>query len=303
MCLIGLLGDVSVTSRRRTTIQNRIKCCLFDHSRRKQQDSRCFHHSSHQVSFKSDTMFSSSFLRLILLLCLLSSSFSSTASSSNSTAADQTLRPQEELQKLKLIRQELDKINKPAVKTIQSPDGDVIACVSTHQQPAFDHPLLQGQRPMDPPEIPEGYSKDDESYEEDSQLWSLSGESCPEGTIPIRRTTEQDMLRASSVSGFGRKIRRVRRDSTNNGHEHAVGYVTGRQYYGAKASINVWSPRVTSQYEFSLSQIWVIAGSFTHDLNTIEAGWQISPELYGDTYPRFFTYWTVNVASNFSIIT
>lgn len=120
MCLIGLLGDVSVTSRRRTTIQNRIKCCLFDHSRRKQQDSRCFHHSSHQVSSKSDTMFSSSFLRLILLLCLLSSSFSSTASSSNYTAADQTLRPQEELQKLKLIRQELDKINKPAVRTIQA---------------------------------------------------------------------------------------------------------------------------------------------------------------------------------------
>jgi hypothetical protein len=65
-------------------------------------------------------MFSSSFLRLILLLCLVSSSFSSTTSSSNSTAADQTLRPQEELQKLTLIRQELDKINKPAVKTIQA---------------------------------------------------------------------------------------------------------------------------------------------------------------------------------------
>lgn len=66
--------------------------------------------------------------------------------------------------------------------------------------------------------MPKGYSKDDESYE-DSQLWSLTGESCPEGTVPIRRTTEQDMLRASSVRRFGRKIRRVRRDSTSNGHE------------------------------------------------------------------------------------
>ena len=66
--------------------------------------------------------------------------------------------------------------------------------------------------------MPKRYSKDDESCE-DSQLWSLTGESCPEGTVPIRRTTEQDMLRASSVRRFGRKIRRVRRDSTNNGHE------------------------------------------------------------------------------------
>lgn len=66
--------------------------------------------------------------------------------------------------------------------------------------------------------MPKGHSKDDASHE-DSQLWSLTGESCPEGTIPIRRTTEQDMLRASSVQRFGRKIRRVRRDSTSNGHE------------------------------------------------------------------------------------
>ncbi|KAL1194137.1 Protein neprosin [Cardamine amara subsp. amara] len=227
----------------------------------------------------------------ILLLCLFSSSFSSSASPQNSTSENETLRPQKEIQKLKLIRKHLQKINKPAIKTIQSSDGDIIDCVPSHHQPAFDHPLLQGQRPMDPPEMPKGYSQENESHE-DFQLWSLSGESCPEGTIPIRRTTEQDMLRATSFRRFGRKIRRVRRDSSSNGHEHAVGYVSGSQYYGAKASINVWTPRVNSQYEFSLSQIWVIAGSFADDLNTIEAGWQISPELYGDTNPRFFTYWT-----------
>jgi len=37
------------------------------------------------------------------------------------------------------------------------------------------------------------------------QLWSLSGESCPDGTIPVRRITEQDLLRADSISEFGRK--------------------------------------------------------------------------------------------------
>lgn len=56
--------------------------------------------------------------------------------------------------------------------------------------------------------------------------------------------------------------------------QHAVLFVNGEQYYGAKANINVWAPRVTDQYEFSLSQIWVISGSFGKDLNTIEAGWQ-----------------------------
>ncbi|XP_072067079.1 protein neprosin isoform X1 [Arachis hypogaea] len=212
----------------------------------------------------------------------------------NLKSNNQTLRSNLELLKLRRIRAHLAKINKPALKTIQSPDGDLIDCVLSHQQPAFDHPNLRGQRPLDPPERPKRYkNKNNEKIEMKSfQVWSDSGEECPNGTIPIRRTKEEDVLRASSIRRFGRKPSHVRRDSTHNGHEHAVVFVNGDQYYGAKANINVWTPRVTDQYEFSLSQIWVIAGSFGFDLNTIEAGWQVSPELYGDSNPRFFTYWT-----------
>ncbi|XP_039068458.1 uncharacterized protein LOC120214703 [Hibiscus syriacus] len=75
---------------------------------------------------------------------------------------------------------------------------------------------------------------------------------------------------------------------------HAVVFVDGDQYYGAKASLNMWAPDLTNEYDFSFSQIWIISGSFGNDLNTIEAGWQVSPELYGDKYPRFFTYWTTD---------
>ncbi|KAK4707241.1 hypothetical protein R3W88_033213 [Solanum pinnatisectum] len=191
-----------------------------------------------------------------------------------------------------IIRDHLMKINKPSLKTIQSPDGDVIDCVLSHQQPAFDHPHIRGNKPLDPPERPNGH-KSNPNELENFQLWSLSGETCPEGTIPIRRTREIDILRASSLQTFGRKIKTpIRRDTISNAHEHAVGYVSGDEYYGAKASINVWAPQISNQYEFSLSQIWIISGSFADDLNTIEAGWQVSPEIYGDYFPRFFTYWT-----------
>ncbi|XP_028769949.1 uncharacterized protein LOC114727407 [Neltuma alba] len=194
------------------------------------------------------------------------------------------------------VRALLSKINKPSLKTIESPDGDLIDCVLFHQQPAFDHPELQGlrQRLLDSPERPKGHDNA-ETELESFQLWSDSGESCPEGTVPIRRTREEDILRSSSIQRFGKKHgRSVRRDSSASGHEHAVVFVNGDQYYGAKASINVWAPQVTNQDEFSLSQIWVIAGSFGNDLNTIEAGWQVSPRLYGDNNPRFFTYWTTD---------
>ncbi|KAK6148335.1 hypothetical protein DH2020_019247 [Rehmannia glutinosa] len=176
-----------------------------------------------------------------------------------------------------------------------SPDGDIIDCVQSHLQPAFDHPQLKGQKPLEVPERPKRNDSFESNTAEIFQLWTNGGESCPEGSVPIRRTTEKDVLRANSVRRFGKKIRKgVRRDTMSSDHEHAVAFVNGDQYYGAKASINVWAPRVTDQYEFSLSQLWVISGSFGNDLNTIEAGWQVSPELYGDNYPRFFTYWTTD---------
>ncbi|KHG06277.1 hypothetical protein F383_32821 [Gossypium arboreum] len=255
----------------------------------------------------------------IFLLLVISSSICATHSSEtgNSQANNQTFRPEEESKKLKLVRERLNKINKPALKTIQAINLICLTCrsplfafycVLLRHQPAFDHPKLKGKKPLDPPESPNGHNRKGMAAE-DFQMWMMSGESCPEGTIPIRRTTEGDMLRASSVASFGKKpTRLVRRDSTSDGHEsqgfekrlqlsanrvkHAVGYVSGDEYYGAKANINVWAPRVSNQYEFSLSQLWVISGSFGDDLNTIEAGWQVSPELYGDYYPRFFTYWT-----------
>ncbi|XP_010248579.1 PREDICTED: uncharacterized protein LOC104591445 [Nelumbo nucifera] len=221
-------------------------------------------------------------------------SLSTSSETEGRLRANQTFRPGEELQKWKRINALLSKVNKPAAKTIQSPDGDLIDCVLSHQQPAFDHPQLKGQKPLDPPERPKGHNPTG-SVPEIFQSWTISGDSCPEGTVPIRRTREEDVLRASSIRRFGRKVRRpVRRDSSSTGHEHAVGFVMGDQYYGAKASLNVWAPHVANQYEFSLSQMWVISGSFGDDLNTIEAGWQVSPELYGDNYPRFFTYWTTD---------
>lgn len=242
-------------------------------------------------SFSSPTV-TSKFIGFLLLLLSLQPDLSlgSDLHYKNQTS----FRPKKEIQNLRRIEEYLKRINKPSIKTIHSPDGDVIECVPSHLQPAFDHPQLRGQKPLDLPEMP-SIANETTNEESFNQLWSQSGECCPIGSIPIRRTTKTDVLRARSVRRFGRRLKKpIRRDSSGGGHEHAVVFVNGEQYYGAKASINVWTPRVTDAYEFSLSQIWLISGSFGHDLNTIEAGWQVSPELYGDNYPRFFTYWTTD---------
>eukprot|EP00249_Psilotum_nudum_P000514 c12308_g1_i2 orf=774-1685(+) len=206
--------------------------------------------------------------------------------------------------KLFRIQQHLKRLNKPAIRSIHSPDGDIIDCVLLSQQPAFDHPKLRNHTIQMQPIFPEGTKHPTESVDNAEkkgkpQLWHNVGK-CPQGTIPIRRTTEADILRAKVIKEYGRKFHHPVRPSppdardvlSENGHQHAIAYMEGDSYYGAKATINVWDPNIEVSNEFSLSQLWILAGSFNGNLNSIEAGWQVSPDLYGDNNTRLFTYWT-----------
>ncbi|KAL9269140.1 neprosin-like protein [Drosera capensis] len=246
--------------------------------------------------------------------------------------------------RLARIQRHLDKINKPPVLTILSPDGDTIDCVHRRKQPALDHPLLKNHKIQREPEWPrmKAMKTDDEQQEakligKESnnvafQMWHSNGTRCPKGTVPIRRSTVQDVLRTKSLYDFGRKRRRDYPERqfdaldviSGNGHEvsckysvmffciliviisiaivvvelrlgdwyddyghascshrfkclpkHAIAYTGSMgEIYGARATINVWDPSIEEVNEFSLSQIWVLSGSFDSDLNSIEAGWQ-----------------------------
>ncbi|XP_027169336.1 uncharacterized protein LOC113769051 [Coffea eugenioides] len=215
-------------------------------------------------------------------------------SSDNHLLSYLTFHASRKFQQLKGVRSYLRRINKPAVKIIESPDGDLIDCVPSHLQPAFDLPQLKGQKPQDPPERPNGYDSAD-ILAESFQLWTDSGESCPEGTVPIRRTTEKDVRRAGSLSKFGRKSFNAQLTKVSSDHENAFAFAGGDRYYGAKVNLNVWKANETDLYNFSVSQAWILSGIFSlpvDDTDIIEAGWEINPKLYGDKFPRFFTHWT-----------
>ncbi|KAG8048371.1 hypothetical protein GUJ93_ZPchr0008g11906 [Zizania palustris] len=197
------------------------------------------------------------------------------------------------------VQRHLDRINKPAVRSIQSADGDMIDCVPSHKQRALDHPLLANHTIQTPPPLSLMPASSLVYRQQSSwrawQTWHHAGH-CPRGTVAVRRTTAADVLRAGSLTRFGRK-KKQRRPlppdvATGNGHEHAIAY-TASEVYGARATISVWAPAIEEANGFSLSQLWILSGSFNgSDLNSIEAGWQVSPELYGDSRPRLFTYWT-----------
>jgi len=200
------------------------------------------------------------------------------------------------------VRQQLKRLNKPALKTIKSPDGDIIDCVDIYKQPAFDHPLLKNHTiQMRPHSHPEGFSFDESndissnSKSEITQPWHFNGR-CPEGTIPIRRTNEEDLLRAN----YGRKKHNTvpNVDDSPDLHEYATLREQGDRYYGMNAEINVWNPQVQAA-EFSLAQFWMEGvdnnGVF---IDSIEAGAMVYYDLYNDHETRLFTYWTSDAYQN-----
>ncbi|KAF8023249.1 LOW QUALITY PROTEIN: hypothetical protein BT93_F0680 [Corymbia citriodora subsp. variegata] len=209
-------------------------------------------------------------------------------------------------------------LNKPAVKSIQSADGDIIDCVDIHKQPAFDHPALKNHEIQMKPsiELPSETRATENKYSKPaiSQTWQKSG-SCPEGTIPIRRIRQQDLLRASSPKQFGmyppcsqdhvanstlHEIgRNVAINGTNvslpyqNDRSQAILLTAGYHYIGASGDINVWNPRVDLPDDFTSAQIWLLAGP-GDKYESVEAGWMVNPKLYGDKQTRLFTHWTVD---------
>uniref|UniRef100_A0A0E0CDK0 Neprosin PEP catalytic domain-containing protein n=1 Tax=Oryza meridionalis TaxID=40149 RepID=A0A0E0CDK0_9ORYZ len=230
---------------------------------------------------------------LLLLVALIFSTLSPSEAEAEAEAAAATstnLRRRQEVQSL------LKRLNKPPLATIQSPDGDIIDCVHISKQPAFDHPLLKNHTIQMRPSIqPSGMYG--EAARPFTQTWNQNGEKCPDNTIPIRRTKEEDVMRATSVATFGKKTHgshHPRLAGVTDGHHYGVASATGdANYYGTKATINLWQPTIATSGDFSLAQLWISAGSYQNkDLNTIEAGWQVYPALYGDEKTRLFIYWT-----------
>ncbi|WVZ76941.1 hypothetical protein U9M48_024855 [Paspalum notatum var. saurae] len=199
----------------------------------------------------------------------------------------------------------LRRLNKAPLASIQSPDGDIIDCVHISKQPAFDHPFLKNHTiQMRPSYHPGGLDLNPNiALHPIAQTWHQNGQ-CPENTIPILRTKEEDVLRASSVRRYGKKrprsipnlVSSVDDPATPNvliGHQHAVASTWQGQYYGTSTVINLWEPTLERPNDFSLAQLWITGGSYAgNDLNTIEAGWQVSQSMYGDKNARLFIYWT-----------
>ncbi|XP_043717899.1 uncharacterized protein LOC122665831 [Telopea speciosissima] len=173
---------------------------------------------------------------------------------------------------------------------VSTEEGDILDCVDIYKQPAFSHPLLKDHKiQMKPSFFPEGEANKTSSATEPLQI-SLKRKECPQGSVPIQRTSKEDLLRA----------RALERDFSTNINQskihfpgHSVLNVQGRDalIHGASADINVYNPTVEPT-QFTSAMIWIQGGTDEQTLDYITVGWMVNPRLYGDHLTRLFTYWS-----------
>ncbi|CAI0557853.1 unnamed protein product [Linum tenue] len=180
------------------------------------------------------------------------------------------------------LERQLKLLKKPAVTTIQTKYGDLYDCVDFYQQPAFDHPLLKDHKyEFKNHELNRRTNTD--TYDTDTfDIWS-NGKGCPSNTVPIRRITKQDLIKANRAAELRYNISL----DLNPGVEVAMLRTTQQnKYYGGGMDVAVYHPAVQST-QYSSSHVKVENGP-----DSISVGWTVNPSLYPDNETRMFIYTT-----------
>ncbi|KAJ4982336.1 hypothetical protein NE237_033173 [Protea cynaroides] len=157
--------------------------------------------------------------------------------------------------------EELKLLNKPAVKSIKTKYGDIYDCVDIKKQPAFDHPLLRNHTiQMKPSSFPKGMIDKELLASKPSKI-GVKHSWCPPGTILIRRTQKEVIIRAKS------QVRRYRghtRQLTTGipGYHFATFRLarSDRTYFGALVYLGIYQPYVSSVNQASEAVLWLENG-------------------------------------------
>lgn len=188
------------------------------------------------------------------------------------------------------------------LKTLKTDNNNIIDCVDRFKQPGLKKQGINIQVMPTPPNLDlelMGYSESNLDMEAE-QSYQYQAEVCPSGTIPIRRVTMDTLRNFESIDDFRQKVPNhlkgqsdttdIKRNRSFSFYQYAHAFQRVENK-GAESSLNVWSPHTQASAEFSLSQIWIARGD-EDDLETVEAGWQVYRDKYGDRNARLFIYFT-----------
>ncbi|XP_038687461.1 uncharacterized protein LOC119986838 [Tripterygium wilfordii] len=140
---------------------------------------------------------------------------------------------------------------------------------------------------MRPSSYPEGRTcKNSSTTNRSKSLWA-DGEGCPVGTVPIKKTTEEDLINAKLASKIYDKQYKPLTQQEPGTHYAILhtNYGTGKKFNGGGMETATYNPRPVTGSQYSSSQLKIINGR-----DSMEVGWTVNPTLYKDDRVRLFIY-------------
>ncbi|XP_065625332.1 protein neprosin [Quercus suber] len=164
--------------------------------------------------------------------------------------------------------------------------GYIVDCIDINKQLAFDHPLLKDHKIQKRPRFPLRTIKK-------PSMFGLLEDACPSGTVPIRRTTKEDLIAIRSMSN-NIYPQTAAAPGIHRAQIQMLEF-TG-SYTGVKGNIAVYNPDV--KLGDSYAEIHIMNGE-EENVNSISTGWMVSPTMYNGTgYSYFFIHWTSGGPTN-----
>ncbi|XP_060974393.1 protein neprosin-like [Cannabis sativa] len=199
------------------------------------------------------------------------------------------------------IENRLERLNKSSVKSIKTQNGDTYDCIDFYKQPAFDHHLLKNHiydsqiKPSSRPKVMTN-EKSRNDVEQISINNMFNNETCPSGTVPIRRYTKEDLIRAKLFTkSYSARIRSINLE--NASFHHAIvrtKFDPSKKYNGGWTNASFYTLDVIGlQYTSGRMKL-------QNGVDSIQAGWTINPTLYGDSKTHVFAFFQAGELSCFN---
>ncbi|CAI8587485.1 unnamed protein product [Vicia faba] len=183
------------------------------------------------------------------------------------------------------LERQLNILNKPPIKSIHTKSGYIIDCVDINKQPAFNHPLLKNHKLQRKPIFERNISETRIQNSRIKSKFILEKVRCPEETVPIRRTTKNDLIQKKSLFNIHNQ---TQNESLNHFARVYLSRI-GAPYYGVSGTTSVWNPNVYKG-QSSASHLYVKRGE-GDNIDKISIGWHVFPELYNDNQTHLYLFW------------
>ncbi|CAL0318818.1 unnamed protein product [Lupinus luteus] len=112
---------------------------------------------------------------------------------------------------------------------------------------------------------------------------------CPEGTIPIRRTTKDDLIRLKNIPDMNIGI--LNKDIPGRHYAGLNLKKDGSHYFAISGIIDTYNLQVQHPDQITSAYIYLSNEGSVHDKNVIMVGWEVHPRVFGDGQTYFFTRW------------